>query len=55
MSDTDFYQLVKFVRDEPEFDEDRLQYYLDQGMWPDNHGKILVSSMIEIMLWSRKS
>lgn len=35
MPDADFYELVKFVRDEPEFDESRLQHYLDQGMWPD--------------------
>jgi hypothetical protein len=33
--DADFYEVVKFVDNEPEFDEERLQQYLDQGMWPD--------------------
>lgn len=35
MSEADFYELVKYVDDEPDISEERLQEFLDQGMWPD--------------------
>jgi len=33
--DVDFYEVVKYVDDPPDVDEEKLQEYLDQGMWPD--------------------
>lgn len=35
MSEPDFFEVVKYVKKEPEISEENLQVYFDQGMWPD--------------------